>query len=141
MRNRMPPKNVNVWLGRRAAHRRQLGPLLQQKISASTLLRYRKACTWFLAWLSIQCMDMQTEAHFDFIFQDYIEELWNCNAGLDSAQCIISCLFALLTTQCAPNRLMVSSQLLESHRISGACASSAYDRASKRYMNKLKGGR
>ena len=82
----MSPKNVNVWLGRRAAHRRQLGPWLQQKISALTLLRYRIACTWFLAWLSIQCMDIQTEAHLDFIVQDYIEELWNCNAGPDSAQ-------------------------------------------------------
>ena len=92
----MPPKNVRVWLGRRAAHRRQLGPLLQQNISALTLLRYRKTCTWFLMWLSYQCSDIHTEAHLDFIVQDYIEELWNCNAGLDSAQCTVAGLLHFL---------------------------------------------
>ena len=82
----MPPKNANVWLRRRAAQRRQLGPLLHQKISNLTRKRYNKSCQWFLWWLQMQGLCISSETHLDFVVQDYIEELWNCNAGLDCAQ-------------------------------------------------------
>ena len=32
-------------------------------------------------------IDIRSEAHLDLVLHDYLEVLWDCNAGLDSAQC------------------------------------------------------
>ena len=71
----------------RQVRRRTLGPLHTQRISALALHRYTehvKYLVWWLALLGFPPTD--TELQLDLILQDYIEQMWDANAGLQAAQ-------------------------------------------------------
>ena len=70
----------------RPATRQELGPLRNLAISSLTLRRYREHASYFSYWITMIGALVASEADLDRWVQEYIEQLWDHNAGLSAAQ-------------------------------------------------------
>ena len=70
----------------RPATRQELGPLRNLAISSLTLSRYREHASYFFYWITTIGALVASEADLDQWVQEYIEQLWDHNAGLSAAQ-------------------------------------------------------
>ena len=78
-------------LAARAHLRRRLGPLRTQKVSQLSLSRYTQHSAFFLLWcMNLGVGNIASEAELDLLLQDYVEALWDANAGLQAAQCTLA---------------------------------------------------
>ena len=72
----------------RLAKRQSLGPLKNLRVSPLALRRYREHASYFFQWLSMVAVvgAINTELDLDLLVQEYVEQLWDHNAGLEAAQ-------------------------------------------------------
>jgi hypothetical protein len=83
----MPKRRANANPNpARPAQRQKLGPLRNLRISSLTLRRYREHAWYFFYWITMIGVQLASESELDQWFQDYIEQLWDHNAGLSAAQ-------------------------------------------------------
>ena len=83
----MPKRRVNANPNpSRPAKRQNLGPLRNLGISSLTLRRYHEHASYFFFWITMIGAFIASESDLDQWVQDYIEQLWDHNAGLSAAQ-------------------------------------------------------
>ena len=83
----MPKRRLNANPNpSRPAKRQNLGPLRNLRISSLTLRRYHEHASYFFFWITMIGAFIASESDLDQWVQDYIEQLWDHNAGLSATQ-------------------------------------------------------
>ena len=89
----MPKRKANhPPLLARHAKRRSLGPLRNLRISSLALRRYQEHASYFFYWINALGANacLSSEQELDVWIQEYVEQLWDHNAGLEAAQATLA---------------------------------------------------